>query len=123
MHGTIDSLFRVEWRPLADLDAIATEWRDLAGRALEPNVFYEPSFALAAGPVFGRDSGAGLVWSRAALASEASSQRGNSKVRAPDTRPEPGSSARVATERAHARQRPILGSRRLSQCILESRQC
>jgi hypothetical protein len=32
----------------------------------------------------------------AALASEASGQRGNSMVRAPDTRPEPGSSARVA---------------------------
>ncbi len=31
----------------------------------------------------------------AALASEASGQRGNSIVRAPDTRPEPGSSARV----------------------------
>ena len=36
-----------------------------------------------------RDHGA------AALASEASGQRGDSKVRAPDTRPEPGSSARV----------------------------
>src|SRR5262245_16785788 len=36
-----------------------------------------------------RDHGA------AALASEASGQRGNSIVRAPDTRPEPGSSARV----------------------------
>jgi nicotinate dehydrogenase subunit A len=33
---------------------------------------------------------------RAALASEASGQRGNSKMRAPDTRPEPGSSARAA---------------------------
>jgi nicotinate dehydrogenase subunit A len=33
---------------------------------------------------------------RAALASEASGQRGNSIVRAPDTRPEPGSSARAA---------------------------
>jgi membrane-bound lytic murein transglycosylase B len=32
---------------------------------------------------------------RAALASEASGQRGNSIVRAPDTRPEPGSSARA----------------------------
>src|SRR5262245_985060 len=32
----------------------------------------------------------------AALASEASGQRGNSMVRAPDTRPEPGSSARAA---------------------------
>jgi hypothetical protein len=31
---------------------------------------------------------------QAALASEASGQRGDSKVRAPDTRPEPGSSAR-----------------------------
>ena len=66
MHGTIDSLFRVEWRPLAELDAITAEWRDLAGRALEPNVFYEPSFALAAAPVLGREVGAGLVWSRAA---------------------------------------------------------
>ena len=34
--------------------------------------------------------------SDAALASEASSQRGDSKVRAPDTRPEPGSTARAA---------------------------
>jgi uncharacterized protein (DUF1501 family) len=33
---------------------------------------------------------------RAALASEASGQRGNSMVRAPDTRPEPSSSARAA---------------------------
>ena len=32
----------------------------------------------------------------AALASEASGQRGDSMVRAPDTRPEPGSSARAA---------------------------
>ena len=63
MHGTIESLFRVEWRPLAELSPIAAEWRELAGRALEPNVFYEPAFALAAQPVFGRDIGAGLVWS------------------------------------------------------------
>jgi GNAT acetyltransferase-like protein len=83
VHGTIDSLFRVEWRPLSELGAIAADWRALAGSALEPNVFYEPAFAQAAAPVFGRDVGAGLVWSRAALASEASSQRGNSKVRAP----------------------------------------
>jgi ABC-type uncharacterized transport system substrate-binding protein len=42
--------------------------------------------------------GAAAAWplaARAALASEASSQRGDSKVRAPDTRPEPGSSARA----------------------------
>ena len=37
-----------------------------------------------------------------ALASEASGQRGNSIVRAPDTRPEPGSSARAALERQRA---------------------
>ena len=36
---------------------------------------------------------------RAALASEASGQRGDSTVPAPDTRPEPGSSARVAASR------------------------
>jgi CelD/BcsL family acetyltransferase involved in cellulose biosynthesis len=55
--------FAVEWRWLADLVAIADEWRCLAARALEPNVFYEPAFALAAGAVFGRDVGAALVWS------------------------------------------------------------
>jgi hypothetical protein len=37
---------------------------------------------------------------RAALASEASGQRGDSKVRAPDTRPEPGSSARALASEA-----------------------
>src|SRR5712692_8039161 len=37
-----------------------------------------------------------LMAARAALASEASGQRGDSVVRAPDTRPEPGSSARAA---------------------------
>lgn len=53
----------VEWRPLPRLKAIADEWRDLAARAIEPNVFYEPSFALAAAPVFGREANALLVWS------------------------------------------------------------
>ena len=57
------SSFAVEWRWLADLVAVADEWRSLAARALEPNVFYEPAFALAAGAVFGRDVGAVLVWS------------------------------------------------------------
>ena len=38
-----------------------------------------------------------VEWTKAALASEASGQRGNSsEVRAPDARPEPGSSARAA---------------------------
>jgi len=66
VHGTIESVFRVEWRPLAELAAIAEDWRALAARALEPNVFYEPAFALAAAPVFGPDAGAGLVWSAGA---------------------------------------------------------
>jgi CelD/BcsL family acetyltransferase involved in cellulose biosynthesis len=68
VHGTIESLFRVEWRPLAELAPIMPQWQSLAGRALAPNVFYEPAFALAAAPVFGRDAGAGLVWSRTAPA-------------------------------------------------------
>jgi CelD/BcsL family acetyltransferase involved in cellulose biosynthesis len=55
--------FSVEWRWLADLVPVTREWRELAARALEPNVFYEPAFALAAGGVFGRDVGAALVWS------------------------------------------------------------
>jgi CelD/BcsL family acetyltransferase involved in cellulose biosynthesis len=37
--------------------------RELAARALEPNVFYEPAFALAAAPMLGRGAGAVLVWS------------------------------------------------------------
>jgi CelD/BcsL family acetyltransferase involved in cellulose biosynthesis len=60
----IESGFRVEWRPLAALADIAGAWQALAPRALAPNVFYEPAFALAAAPVFGGDAGAGLVWSR-----------------------------------------------------------
>ncbi len=57
---------RAEWRPLAALEEIRGEWRDLASRVLEPNVFYNPAFALAAAPVFGADVGAVLVWSKAA---------------------------------------------------------
>ena len=57
---------RAEWRPLAALGEVRGEWRDLARRALEPNVFYDPAFALAAAPVFGADIGAVLVWSTAA---------------------------------------------------------
>lgn len=55
--------FTVEWREIAQLASIVSAWRELAARALEPNVFYEPAFALAAAPVFGRDAGAVLVWS------------------------------------------------------------
>jgi CelD/BcsL family acetyltransferase involved in cellulose biosynthesis len=64
VHGTIDSLLHVEWRPLGELGPVAPQWRELAGRALMPNVFYEPAFALAAATVLGRDAGAFLVWSR-----------------------------------------------------------
>jgi CelD/BcsL family acetyltransferase involved in cellulose biosynthesis len=66
VHGGIESTLRVEWRPLAELAPMVAQWRELAGRVIEPNVFYEPSFALAAAPVLGSDAGAGLVWSRAA---------------------------------------------------------
>ena len=55
--------FTVEWRDISQLASIVAAWRELAGRALEPNVFYQPAFALAAAPVFGRDAGAVLVWS------------------------------------------------------------
>jgi CelD/BcsL family acetyltransferase involved in cellulose biosynthesis len=54
----------VEWLDFAALESNAGEWRALAERALEPNVFYEPEFALAAAPVFGRSAGAHVVWSR-----------------------------------------------------------
>jgi CelD/BcsL family acetyltransferase involved in cellulose biosynthesis len=53
----------VEWRNLSGLESIADEWRELAARALEPNIFYEPAFALPAAEIFGRDAGALLVWS------------------------------------------------------------
>jgi CelD/BcsL family acetyltransferase involved in cellulose biosynthesis len=57
--------FDVEWYPLAELAFLADDWRMLASRALEPNAFYEPGFALAATPLFGADVRAALVWSRA----------------------------------------------------------
>lgn len=66
MHGTIETIFRVEWRPIIELQSRTLEWRMLAQRTAEPNVFYEPSFALAAADVFGRNVRAGLVWSRTA---------------------------------------------------------
>jgi CelD/BcsL family acetyltransferase involved in cellulose biosynthesis len=55
------STLRAYWRPLVSLAAIVEEWRDLAKRALQPNVFYEPDFALAAADAFGSDAGAVLV--------------------------------------------------------------
>jgi len=57
-----DSSVRTEWRPLAGWSAIVPQWRALATRALEPNIFYEPGFALPAAVPFGRHLGAVLVW-------------------------------------------------------------
>ena len=65
MHAPLSPAFRSEWCSVAALESIAEEWRALATRALEPNVFYEPAFALAAAPVFGADAGAVLVRSAA----------------------------------------------------------
>lgn len=64
MHGTFDPQLDVEWRPLATLGDIIEPWRALAARAVEANAFYEPAFALAGAPVFGRDAHVLLVWSR-----------------------------------------------------------
>ena len=63
MHAPLSPALRVEWRPIADLTPLTDQWRALTTRALEPNVFYDPAFALAAAPVFGKDCGAMLVWS------------------------------------------------------------
>jgi CelD/BcsL family acetyltransferase involved in cellulose biosynthesis len=52
-----------ERRPLTSLCDSVEPWRRLAAHAAEPNVFYEPGFALAAAPVLGRDVEAILVWS------------------------------------------------------------
>jgi O-antigen/teichoic acid export membrane protein/CelD/BcsL family acetyltransferase involved in cellulose biosynthesis len=45
----------VELRRLSELQNESVAWRDLCRRAVSPNVFYEPAFALAAAPAFGRD--------------------------------------------------------------------
>jgi CelD/BcsL family acetyltransferase involved in cellulose biosynthesis len=65
VHGTIESGLRVEIRRLDEIAAFAGELRELAARAIAPNVFYEPAFMAASAPVFGRDVMAGLVWRRA----------------------------------------------------------
>jgi CelD/BcsL family acetyltransferase involved in cellulose biosynthesis len=57
------AMLPAERRQLAALVDIVEPWRSLAARALEPNVFYDPGFALAAAPVLGRDVQAVLVWS------------------------------------------------------------
>src|SRR5262249_34673124 len=66
-HAPLDPAFRVEWRDMTALSSLADDWHDLVTRAVEPNVFYEPSFALAAAPVLGHGAGALAVWSRQRL--------------------------------------------------------
>ena len=55
---------RVERWPLSRMGAIVSEWHALALRALEPNVFYEPAFALPAAALWGEEVGVDLVWSQ-----------------------------------------------------------
>lgn len=54
----------IERRPLAACAAIEAEWRDLAHRAVEPNPFFEPDFALPAAQhlVDFRDAPVLLLW-------------------------------------------------------------
>ena len=74
-----------------DLGAIAIEFLILG---IDP--YPRKADAVFEAPAAGDDPAAHPFAALAALASEASGQRGNSKVPAPDTRPEPGSSARAA---------------------------
>jgi CelD/BcsL family acetyltransferase involved in cellulose biosynthesis len=48
------------WMPIARLQADPTPWRELVRRAIEPNVFLEPGFALAAAQRFA-DSDLGVL--------------------------------------------------------------
>ena len=56
--------FEIEFRPLVALESIIEPWRELASHALEPNVFYEPDFALSAAPLLGADVLVGLIWTQ-----------------------------------------------------------
>jgi hypothetical protein len=59
-----DAPITIEIRPLADCGDIAQAWSQLAARAIEPNPFFEPGFALAATQhlVAFRDVVAILAW-------------------------------------------------------------
>jgi len=54
----------VDIRPLVSLDDTTESWRELAARALEPNIFLEPGFALSAASAFGSGVQVGLIWSQ-----------------------------------------------------------
>lgn len=62
--AALGAALRIEIKPLSDCLAIRPEWSDLASRALEPNPFFGPDFALAAAQhlVAFRDAAAILVW-------------------------------------------------------------
>jgi|GEM_PF-1327555 len=59
-----DAPIRIEIRPLQACAGIRDAWADLAGRAIVPNLFFEPDFALAAAQhlVAFRDAVAILAW-------------------------------------------------------------
>ena len=59
--STVD--LTIELCPLTAIGSVVEPWKRLAARALEPNVFYDPAFALAAQSALGRGVTAGLVWS------------------------------------------------------------
>jgi CelD/BcsL family acetyltransferase involved in cellulose biosynthesis len=63
MLAPSQSILTTERRPLASLSDSIEPWQRLAAGAVEPNVFYEPGFALAAAPVLGADVEAIAVWS------------------------------------------------------------
>jgi CelD/BcsL family acetyltransferase involved in cellulose biosynthesis len=63
MHAPLALKLHTEWRSFEKMAPLADEWRALCVRAIEPNVFYDPDFALPAARVFGTGAGAMLVWS------------------------------------------------------------
>jgi carbon-monoxide dehydrogenase large subunit len=80
-------------------DAVIAKGKRIAAHVLEA-AEHDIDFSGGCFTVQGTDRSVGIFEvAQAALASEASSQRRNSIVRAPDTRPEPGSSARAALAR------------------------
>lgn len=55
--------FEIEWRRPDALADVIDDWRDLCKRAIQPNVFLEPSYLLNAAPRFGKNVIVALVWS------------------------------------------------------------
>ncbi|MGZ3410759.1 MAG: GNAT family N-acetyltransferase [Xanthobacteraceae bacterium] len=55
--------FDVEWRQPDALHDIVEDWRDLCVRAVQPNVFFEPSYLMNSAPRFGKNVVVALIWS------------------------------------------------------------